>query len=292
MTPAQLSRTVLHALHGLVDDTGSRVSLPERAVIESPPRHGHADYATGVLLRLARAAGTAPGPLARRLAARLERQPGIGRVEAASAGFVTVTLNATGRAALVRELCSLEHQPSPTDDPARDAANWTAATARRPAVARASAQPSAPARAPAPALAQSPAPAQLLVRTEESSPLFRVQYAHARARALLRNGAALGVEPAPGAGGYACAEPAERALLALLADHARVAAAGRPDRHARHLDDIARAFRHCHDACPPLPHGPEKPEAAHRARLALAEATGTVLAGGLTQLGVTAPAHL
>ncbi|NEE44301.1 arginine--tRNA ligase, partial [Streptomyces sp. SID8455] len=42
----------------------------------------------------------------------------------------------------------------------------------------------------------------------------------------------------------------------------------------------------------PLPSGDEKPSAAHRSRLALAEAAGTVLAGGLSLLGISAPAHL
>ncbi|WP_244188155.1 DALR anticodon-binding domain-containing protein, partial [Streptomyces regalis] len=41
-----------------------------------------------------------------------------------------------------------------------------------------------------------------------------------------------------------------------------------------------------------LPRGAEKPSAAHRARLALAEAAGTVLAGGLSLLGIDAPEHL
>ncbi|WP_439959871.1 DALR anticodon-binding domain-containing protein, partial [Streptomyces griseorubiginosus] len=41
-----------------------------------------------------------------------------------------------------------------------------------------------------------------------------------------------------------------------------------------------------------LPRGAEKPSAAHRARLALAEAAGAVLAGGLSLLGIDAPQHL
>uniref|UniRef100_UPI000AA16FEB DALR anticodon-binding domain-containing protein n=1 Tax=Streptomyces acidiscabies TaxID=42234 RepID=UPI000AA16FEB len=41
-----------------------------------------------------------------------------------------------------------------------------------------------------------------------------------------------------------------------------------------------------------LPQGDEKPEATHRTRLALAEAAGTVLAGGLSLLGIEAPEHL
>lgn len=85
-------------------------------------------------------------------------------------------------------------------------------------------------------------------------------------------------------------------LLALLDAHPGVlAGAARhraPDRLARHLDAVAAAFFDFHDAAPPLPVGDEKPSAAHRSRTALAEAAGTVLAGGLSLLGVSAPEHL
>ncbi|WP_371669139.1 DALR anticodon-binding domain-containing protein [Streptomyces sp. NBC_00289] len=122
----------------------------------------------------------------------------------------------------------------------------------------------------------------------ESNPLFRVRYAHARTRALSRNARDLGFAAEPGP------TPEAGALLAALADHPRIlGAAARhraPDRLARHLVTVA-------DAALPflltvLPCGEEKPSAAHRARLALAEATGTVLAGGLTLLGIDAPDHL
>ncbi|MER6469359.1 ArgS-related anticodon-binding protein NrtL [Streptomyces collinus] len=83
-------------------------------------------------------------------------------------------------------------------------------------------------------------------------------------------------------------------LLTALSAHPRVLAAAAthraPDRLARHLVTLA-------DAVLPflytvLPCGEEKPSAAHRARLALAEAAGTVLAGGLSLLGIDAPEHL
>jgi arginyl-tRNA synthetase len=121
----------------------------------------------------------------------------------------------------------------------------------------------------------------------ESNPLFRVRYAHARTRALTRNAADLGFGAHPG-------PVARQDLLAGLADHPRVLAATAahraPDRLARHLVTVA-------DAALPflptvLPRGGEKPSAAHRARLALAEAAGTVLAGGLSLLGIDAPDHL
>lgn len=122
----------------------------------------------------------------------------------------------------------------------------------------------------------------------ESNPLFRVRYAHARTRALLRNADDLGFHPEPGPVSEA------DALTALLGDHPRVLAATAthhtPDRLARHLLAVADAAMPLLPAVLPL--GEEKPSAAHRARLALAEAAGTVLAGGLSLLGIDAPDHL
>ncbi|MGW5471587.1 ArgS-related anticodon-binding protein NrtL [Streptomyces chartreusis] len=140
----------------------------------------------------------------------------------------------------------------------------------------------------------------------ESNPLFRVRYAYARTRALSRNAADLRfsaepgpVEPSTGQftdqlASHPPASLTPHPLQTALADHPRVlaqAAAHRaPDRLARHLVAVA-------DAVLPLlavvlPRGAEKPSAAHRARLALAEAAGAVLAGGLSLLGIDAPEHL
>ncbi|MEV8090283.1 ArgS-related anticodon-binding protein NrtL [Streptomyces nigra] len=83
-------------------------------------------------------------------------------------------------------------------------------------------------------------------------------------------------------------------LLHPLADHprmlARAAAHRAPDRLARHLVSVADAVLPLLPAV--LPRGAEKPSATHRARLALAEAAGAVLAGGLSLLGIDAPEHL
>ncbi|MGW7259250.1 ArgS-related anticodon-binding protein NrtL [Streptomyces sp. NPDC054834] len=133
----------------------------------------------------------------------------------------------------------------------------------------------------------------------EGNPLFRVRYAHARTRALTRNAARLGFSAEPGDPEQTeQPEQPEQTeagpLVAALADHPRILAAAAthraPDRLARHLVTVA-------DAALPflltvLPRGEEKPSAAHRARLALAEAAGTVLAGGLSLLGIDAPDHL
>ncbi|GGT89915.1 ArgS-related anticodon-binding protein NrtL [Streptomyces coeruleorubidus] len=122
----------------------------------------------------------------------------------------------------------------------------------------------------------------------ETNPLFRVRYAHARTRALLRNAADLGFHPEPGPVSDA------ETLLAALGDHPRIltttATHRSPDRLARHLVAVADATLPLLPAVLPL--GDEKPSAAHRARLALAEAAGAVLAGGLSLLGIDAPDHL
>ncbi|MET8685791.1 ArgS-related anticodon-binding protein NrtL [Streptomyces sp. NPDC004732] len=138
----------------------------------------------------------------------------------------------------------------------------------------------------------------------ESNPLFRVRYAHARSRALTRNAAELGFDARPGdtTDTTSPAGPAGQtgpvALLDALGDYpATLASAGRhraPDRLARQLVVIADAFLAFQSAPQGavLPLGDEKPSAAHRARLALAEAAGTVLAGGLSLLGISAPEFL
>jgi arginyl-tRNA synthetase len=174
--------------------------------------------------------------------------------------------------------------------------------------------------------------ADLLVQ-RASNPLFRVRYAHARARALTRNAATLGFTgtaghldatasagldlatstvaargdhsviaapfTAPDAPPFTTpdavpvADPATP-LLTAISEYPHVllrAATHRtPDRLARHLvvtADALLTFQHT-----VLPRGEEKPSAAHRARLALAEAAGTVLAGGLSLLGIDAPEYL
>ncbi|WP_199571107.1 ArgS-related anticodon-binding protein NrtL [Streptomyces murinus] len=144
----------------------------------------------------------------------------------------------------------------------------------------------------------------------EGNPLFRVRYAHARVRSLGRGAARLGFAAEPGPLNSAEADPAGTpafqapapqapavhapALHTPLSDYPRILTAAAthraPDRLARHLVTVADAvlpFLTC-----VLPIGEEKPSAAHRARLALAEAAGTVLAGGLSLLGIDAPEHL
>ncbi|KOG63386.1 hypothetical protein ADK76_11865 [Streptomyces griseoflavus] len=134
----------------------------------------------------------------------------------------------------------------------------------------------------------------------ESNARFRVQYAYARTCAMTRNARELGFAAEPAdmrdVGGTEAQDQVLRELFAAIAEYpAAVEAAARhraPDRVARHLEVTADAWLRCHDVCPPLPVGEEKPSAVHRGRLALAEAAGTVLANGLHLLGISTPDRL
>lgn len=132
-----------------------------------------------------------------------------------------------------------------------------------------------------------PRRSEQFLRQREGNPLFQVRYAHSRARALTRGAAELGFTSD-------AQEPVETALVQLIEDYPSVlVSAARlraPDRLARHLEATAEALLDFQHGV--LPVGDEKPTAAHRSRLALAEAAGTVLAGGLSLLGISAPVHL
>ncbi|WP_149181231.1 ArgS-related anticodon-binding protein NrtL [Streptomyces sp. TRM49041] len=332
MTPADLSLTVLRAVRRAVGDGVLRaVEVPRRVVVERPRPGGCGDWATNAALQLAGPAALPPRRVAEVLRERLLDAPGIERVDITGPGFLNLTLRADTRAEgdqlLVERVLAekgryghgeaLRHLDAalvsfpPPGEPRLAVLTDTVVTLLR--------SQGAPARvttdgaqelhalpahydvhaALGPDAARwallRPAPhdrvldAEPLLRQSEAvNSLFTVQYAHSRARALLRNAAALGVDSA-----YEV--PVDAAVLTgALVDHASVllgAARHRaPDRLARHLEATADAllgFQHT-----VLPRGDEKPTAAHRSRLALAEAAGTVLAGGLSLLGISAPDHL
>ena len=315
MTPTELNHVLERTLrHAVVDGElpSSATETPTRVTLRRPP-HGEADFASNLALRLAPATGHPALDIAEVLRTRLAQEAGISRVEVAGPGFLNITLRESAQAALLRQLIAggadtqatvngpRIHPGSLPEDPARDAARWSALTG----------QP-------------------ISYERRDSQPLFRVQYARARSHALVTGAHALGFRAEPGSYRARC----EVALLALLADTSRlrhqlrdgvrdsaehgVRDSGTPDADtvpdptrrgspegarargrdvtlARHLQSVADAFlafTSAPDARSVLPQGDEKPEAAHRSRLALAEATGVVLAGGLTQLGISAPHYL
>ncbi|MFJ7292337.1 ArgS-related anticodon-binding protein NrtL [Streptomyces collinus] len=359
MTPAELSRTVLHAVRRAVDEGELSVTVPERAVITPPGPGGCGDYATNVALQLASPAGQPPRRVAEILRARLLGEQRFTDVVVTGPGFLNLSLRGTASAGLVEEIlrrgpryghaatgfsgaavgisCPAEVRAVVVADTlarvlrsqgdfvrveceGRPAPEWKSVlgadvATRGACIVDRDVTPRGPCIAdryvtvrPVPAPGDPlplgrdagrwallhPAghdrpriPGDHLVQ-RESNPLFRVRYAHARTRALLRNAADLGFHPEPGPVSEA------EALIAVLGDHPRVLAATAkhhtPDRLARHLVTVADAAMPLLPAVLPL--GEEKPSAAHRARLALAEAAGTVLAGGLSLLGIDAPDHL
>ncbi|MFH9609997.1 ArgS-related anticodon-binding protein NrtL [Streptomyces sp. NPDC017448] len=422
MTPADLSRTVLHAVRRAVDEEALHAPVPAHVRVERTRPGGSGDYACAVALQLAGPAALPALEVARILRDRVAAEPGVGRVEITGPGFLSFTLAAPAegdravlasvreqgpayghgdalrgeaphlrhgreaRAAVtadaVRRLLAAQGARVRVSSPEPPDPDWPRLGVAldappAPGPARTADAPPAPGpagplgdephsgrgphrpdrsrtgvraphpRRPVPATEIRPVPAgatagellerlgpdaarwgllraaghdraalgpELLVQGE-ANPLFLVRYAHARARALTRGAALLGFtsEPAgpaaPGRGAgpavrnrdagpaaHLVHDAAARPLLDLIADHPGVLLAGArhraPDRVARQLEAVAHAFFDFHDSCPPLPAGDEKPSAAHRARLALAEAAGTVLAGGLSLLGIRAPEHL
>ncbi|ORT61395.1 ArgS-related anticodon-binding protein NrtL [Streptomyces sp. CB03238] len=324
MTPADLSLTVLHAVRRAVGEGALRAPtrVPERVTVERPRPGGCGDWATNAALKLAREAGMAPLRLAEVLRPRIAEADGIERVEITGPGFLNITLADRGRHALVREILDKGERYGHGDSLAGHTFRLThrgdvratvmADAVRRLLVAQGadvhdagattvtlsplSAAYDVHALGPdaarwgllRPAAHDRPLPPEGLLVQSEANPLFTVRYAHARARALLRNGAQLDMSPA-----YEEDVDAPR-LLTALGDHPAVLeAAARhraPDRVARHLEATADAFLGFQHTVLPL--GDEKPSAAHRSRLALAEAAGTVLAGGLALLGISAPDYL
>ncbi|MFF2096228.1 ArgS-related anticodon-binding protein NrtL [Streptomyces sp. NPDC058202] len=332
MTPVELSRTVLRAVRRAVDGGELSVSVPVSVGVSPPGPGGCGDYATNVALRLAGPAGLPALDVAEILRPHIGDEPGVAEVTVTGPGFLNITLGGGAAAALVDEVLtrgdrygygdSLAGQVVELRVPYDTRAEVVADTLVRIVATqggRAEVRHSEPVNlrpVPAP---EDPAPLgadaarwallypashdrprisadHLLQR--ESNPLFRVRYAHARCRALRRNAGALGFGEVRDDG-----DPAGRLddtarqgadLLSVLAEYPhtlRLAAAHRaPDRLARHLVGVADSlllFQHL-----VLPLGDEKPLAAHRARLALAEAAGTVLAGGLSLLGISAPEYL
>ncbi|MFG2512049.1 ArgS-related anticodon-binding protein NrtL [Streptomyces sp. NPDC048584] len=324
MTPAELSRTVLHAVRRAVDDGELRVAeLPERVLVAPPGAGGYGDYATNVALKLAKAAGQPATRVAEILRPYLLRSHSIGDVVVTGPGFINIGLARTGTGALVREILRCGSRYGHSDAlsgqtvrlrPVREVRAVVHAEALKRilesqgavvhldedghgTVVRPVPAPSDPFRLGPdagrwallyPASHDRPRIDDEHLVQRESNPLFRVRYAHARSRALLRNAADLHQEPEPGPVDDA------QALGQVLADHPRVLAAAAahhaPDRLARQLVAVADAVLPLYPAVLPL--GEEKPSAAHRARLALADAAGAVLAGGLSLLGIDAPDHL
>jgi arginyl-tRNA synthetase len=137
-----------------------------------------------------------------------------------------------------------------------------------------------------------------VTEASKDNPVWYVQYAHARIASVLRKAAEAGADTADATLARAdlatLDDPAQLALIRRLADWPRqVALAARhhePHRVAFFLYDLAAEFHALYKRGDDLPGlrflDPGRPD-AQAAKIALARATGVVIANGLAILGVT-----
>ena len=136
----------------------------------------------------------------------------------------------------------------------------------------------------------------LLASSSSENPVYYVQYAHARTRNVARNAAEHGVSRSAGFLPAALDDPADSALLGVLAQFpaivAQAAQLREQHRVARYLEQLAAAYHAWYGATRVTPRGDDAVNSGHVARLWLNDAVGQVLANGLGLLGVTAPERM
>jgi len=129
-------------------------------------------------------------------------------------------------------------------------------------------------------------------RKTSDNPVFYVQYAHARTRAVARNAEGAGVDRSVFDASLLTHE-SESSLLGILAEFPRVvrqaAELREPHRVARYAEELAGAYHRWYDNCRVTPLGDEPIADVHRTRLWLNDAAGVTLRNALGLLGVTAP---
>jgi arginyl-tRNA synthetase len=144
-----------------------------------------------------------------------------------------------------------------------------------------------------------------VIEQSKDNPVFYVQYAHARARSVLRQAQAafadldLSEASLAGAALDLLVDDGERAIIKAISQYPRqieaAAAAHEPHRIAFYLHDLASAF-HSHwnrgKDRPELRFVNEESRDLTRARLALVTSLTSVLASGLNILGVCAPQEM
>jgi arginyl-tRNA synthetase len=142
---------------------------------------------------------------------------------------------------------------------------------------------------------------ELWAKASNDNPVYYVQYAHARTCRMVENAADLGMSLDDAVAAF---DPAllsherEGDLLRALAEFPRVVTAAAelraPHRVARYLEDLAAVFNKWYDTreCRMLPQGDEPVAPVNLARLVLTVAARTVVANGLSLLGVSAPERM
>ncbi|ALG13333.1 DALR anticodon-binding domain-containing protein [Kibdelosporangium phytohabitans] len=257
MNPAVLAEKVRAAAVEVLADRGlDSTVLPESVDLRRPNDPAHGDFATALPLRIGSRIGVRPHDFARWLAAALARGDGIDAAEAAGPGFVNLRLTAAAMTGVVADI------------EARGARYGA-----RPAVAG----------------AWQEVDPDLRERRIRANPVFNVQYAHARACAVVHNSVEFGMDPARADLGLVTHER-EGAVIRALREFEVLAA----DQVARYLERLADALHGWYDTpeCRILPQGDEEVAAVHLARLRLSRAVRQVLANGLETVGVSAPERM
>jgi arginyl-tRNA synthetase len=130
---------------------------------------------------------------------------------------------------------------------------------------------------------------ELAKKQSNENPVYYVQYAHARASSILRNAAEAGARPDPARTGDLLRHPSEQALIHHLLEFpdAIATAAERRETHEvpRYAYELASAFSAFYRDCKVL----TDDGGITSARLALVDATRSVLANSLDLLGISAP---
>ena len=130
---------------------------------------------------------------------------------------------------------------------------------------------------------------ELAKKQSNENPVYYVQYAHARASSILWHAADTGGAPDGSRTAELLRHPAEQALLRQLLDFpdALASAAERRETHEvpRYAYELASAFSAFYRDCKVL----TEDEALSSARLALVDATRSVLVNALDLLGISAP---
>jgi arginyl-tRNA synthetase len=290
VTRDELSDALVGAVRDLVQAGALALpeGVPDRVVVERPRSRERVDYVSTVALQLAAHAGLPAGELADLLAARLRSTEGIEAVDVADPGFLNVRLPVGRPGSMLARVVDA----GPSYGASRDVVGTVVVPEELvqrlgPDVARY-------------AVARCGSAAAVDVEggpwtvAAWANPAYRVQLTHARASALLRGAARLGVRPRD----YAelLVDRRERDVLLAVADFPEAAAAAtrrsQPHRLVHHLERAASAFDVFHTTCPVLPRGDEEPTPVGSARLMLVDATRIVLANGLRLLGVSAPERM
>lgn len=136
----------------------------------------------------------------------------------------------------------------------------------------------------------------VLASHTNENPVYYVQYAHARTANVAKNAAEHGVSCADGFDPKELSDPADAALIGVLAQFPSVVATGAAENAThlvpRYLENLAGAYHTWYGKRRVTPAGDEPVTAEHAALLALNNAVGQVLRNGLDLLGVTAPERM